>query len=135
MSSRASLETKRAALAQLVEHLIRNEGVTGSSPVSGTTSSFLMIHSLALIASGPPVSRLKTASERRDRRLLLHCDKMSVHGLSSVESAACSDIALGKAALAGNDGSLPEILERYISLRIAIWVAKSKVKTGYVRNS
>ena len=27
-----------AALAQLVEHLIRNEGVTGSSPVSGTTS-------------------------------------------------------------------------------------------------
>jgi hypothetical protein len=25
-----------AALAQLVEHLIRNEGVTGSSPVSGT---------------------------------------------------------------------------------------------------
>ena len=30
---------KRAALAQLVEHLIRNEGVTGSSPVSGTTPS------------------------------------------------------------------------------------------------
>jgi hypothetical protein len=27
-----------AALAQLVEHLIRNEGVTGSSPVSGTIS-------------------------------------------------------------------------------------------------
>ena len=26
-----------AALAQLVEHLIRNEGVTGSSPVSGTS--------------------------------------------------------------------------------------------------
>ena len=30
---------KRAALAQLVEHLIRNEGVTGSSPVSGTIHS------------------------------------------------------------------------------------------------
>ena len=27
-----------AALAQLVEHIIRNDGVTGSSPVSGTTS-------------------------------------------------------------------------------------------------
>ena len=26
-----------AALAQLVEHIIRNDGVTGSSPVSGTT--------------------------------------------------------------------------------------------------
>ena len=30
---------RRAALAQLVEHRIRNAGVTGSSPVSGTTSS------------------------------------------------------------------------------------------------
>ena len=28
--------TARAALAQLVEHRIRNAGVTGSSPVSGT---------------------------------------------------------------------------------------------------
>ena len=27
---------ERAALAQLVEHIIRNDGVTGSSPVSGT---------------------------------------------------------------------------------------------------
>ena len=26
-----------AGIAQLVEHLIRNEGVAGSSPVSGTT--------------------------------------------------------------------------------------------------
>jgi hypothetical protein len=26
-----------AALAQLVEHIIRNDGVTGSSPVSGTS--------------------------------------------------------------------------------------------------
>jgi hypothetical protein len=26
-----------AALAQLVEHIIRNDGVTGSNPVSGTT--------------------------------------------------------------------------------------------------
>ena len=30
---------RNAALAQLVEHLIRNEGVTGSSPVSGTIPS------------------------------------------------------------------------------------------------
>ena len=29
--------THRAALAQLVEHRIRNAGVTGSSPVSGTS--------------------------------------------------------------------------------------------------
>ncbi len=27
---------RRAALAQLVEHIIRNDGVTGSNPVSGT---------------------------------------------------------------------------------------------------
>src|SRR6202046_3815351 len=27
-----------AAIAQLVEHVIRNDGVTGSSPVCGTTS-------------------------------------------------------------------------------------------------
>ena len=31
-----------AALAQLVEHRIRNAGVTGSSPVSGTT--YFMAH-------------------------------------------------------------------------------------------
>ena len=29
-----------AALAQLVEHIIRNDGVTGSSPVSGTIFLF-----------------------------------------------------------------------------------------------
>ena len=28
---------KRAAVAQLVEHVIRNDGVGGSSPFSGTT--------------------------------------------------------------------------------------------------
>ena len=32
-----------AALAQLVEHIIRNDGVTGSSPVSGTTSFSLVL--------------------------------------------------------------------------------------------
>ena len=31
-----------AALAQLVEHIIRNDGVTGSNPVSGTTSFSLV---------------------------------------------------------------------------------------------
>ena len=31
-------ESILAALAQLVEHIIRNDGVTGSSPVSGTTA-------------------------------------------------------------------------------------------------
>jgi hypothetical protein len=29
---------RQAALAQLVEHRIRNAGVTGSSPVGGTTA-------------------------------------------------------------------------------------------------
>lgn len=28
-----------AAVAQMVEHVIRNDGVVGSSPISGTTSS------------------------------------------------------------------------------------------------
>jgi hypothetical protein len=31
--------TRSAALAQLVEHRIRNAGVTGSNPVGGTTHS------------------------------------------------------------------------------------------------
>ncbi len=29
--------TPKAAVAQLVEHVIRNDGVGGSSPLSGTT--------------------------------------------------------------------------------------------------
>ncbi len=33
--SRSPLE-KKAAVAQLVEHVIRNDGVGGSSPLSGT---------------------------------------------------------------------------------------------------
>ena len=37
----APLPGSRAALAQSVEHIIRNDGVTGSNPVSGTTASSL----------------------------------------------------------------------------------------------
>jgi hypothetical protein len=33
-----------AGLAQLVEHLICNQGVTGSSPVAGTRPKFFSIH-------------------------------------------------------------------------------------------
>jgi hypothetical protein len=33
----------RAALAQLVEHIIRNDGVVGSNPISGT--SYLLTQS------------------------------------------------------------------------------------------
>ena|GEM_PF-6828472 len=40
-----------AALAQLVEHIIRNDGVTGSSPVSGTRA-FSQIVPKPLIFSG-----------------------------------------------------------------------------------
>jgi hypothetical protein len=32
-----SAKRRSAAIAQLVEHVIRNDGVTGSSPVCGTT--------------------------------------------------------------------------------------------------
>jgi hypothetical protein len=32
-----------AAIAQLVEHVIRNDGVTGSNPVCGTTQSIDLI--------------------------------------------------------------------------------------------
>ena len=32
-----------AAIAQLVEHVIRNDGVTGSSPVCGTTKALKML--------------------------------------------------------------------------------------------
>ena len=31
-----------AGLAQLVEHLIRNEGVVGSSPITGTIDFYIM---------------------------------------------------------------------------------------------
>ena len=33
--------SRNAGVAQLVEHLIRNEGVVGSSPITGTTKSCL----------------------------------------------------------------------------------------------
>ena len=36
----AKRHRRSAALAQLVEHIIRNDGVTCSSHVSGTTSTF-----------------------------------------------------------------------------------------------
>jgi hypothetical protein len=42
-----------AAIAQLVEHVIRNDGVTGSNPVCGT------ILSEAALRSPPPASGLK----------------------------------------------------------------------------
>ena len=29
-----------AAVAQMVEHVIRNDGVVGSSPISGTTNTY-----------------------------------------------------------------------------------------------
>ena len=38
--AKAKLALANAALAQLVEHIIRNDGVTCSSHVSGTTQSY-----------------------------------------------------------------------------------------------
>ena len=40
---------RSAALAQLVEHIIRNDGATGSSPVSGTTYFSLLYQYLMRI--------------------------------------------------------------------------------------
>ena len=40
--AKAKLVLANAALAQLVEHIIRNDGVTCSSHVSGTTYYFLL---------------------------------------------------------------------------------------------
>ena len=40
-----------SAIAQLVEHVIRNDGVTGSSPVCGTTSH-LVLRLSAILALG-----------------------------------------------------------------------------------
>ena len=37
-AGRTPLQQQDAAVAQLVEHVIRNDGVGGSSPFSGTTS-------------------------------------------------------------------------------------------------
>ena len=51
----------QAALAQLVEHRIRNAGVTGSSPVSGTRTpkksrnfNYLELTPKSSLPSGPP---------------------------------------------------------------------------------
>ena len=52
--------TDLAAIAQLVEHLIRNEGVGGSSPSCGTTPApsdcFLNRRSEVRVLPGPPVN-------------------------------------------------------------------------------
>ena len=38
-----AMETHEAAIAQLVEHLIRNEGVGGSNPSCGTIPPFASV--------------------------------------------------------------------------------------------
>jgi hypothetical protein len=43
MSMRTALAQAKAALAQLVEHRIRNAGVVGSNPIGGTIYSALCI--------------------------------------------------------------------------------------------
>ena len=52
-----------AGLAQLVEHLIRNEGVVGSSPITGTTD-FHRSKALALRSLGE-VARAENRVSRR----------------------------------------------------------------------
>ncbi len=37
-----------AALAQLVEHIIRNDGVVGSNPIGGTTKPFSVTKGICL---------------------------------------------------------------------------------------
>lgn len=41
--------TWNAAVAQLVEHVIRNDGVVGSSPISGTSKFDLIISHIKLV--------------------------------------------------------------------------------------
>src|SRR5207244_10965085 len=53
-----------AAIAQLVEHVIRNDGVTGSSPVCGTSQ----INHLASFARYPKRPRVGTVSANALRR-------------------------------------------------------------------
>lgn len=42
-ASQPGIRLKRAAVAQMVEHVIRNDGAGGSSPLSGTTFPFSKI--------------------------------------------------------------------------------------------
>ena len=59
MDTRATRES--AALAQLVEHIIRNDGVTGSSPVSGT------IHGRGRKAPSPLQLHRRMNEKKRER--------------------------------------------------------------------
>ncbi len=43
-----------AALAQLVEHIIRNDGVVGSNPIGGTTKPFSLDHEWNVVC---PITR------------------------------------------------------------------------------
>ena len=56
-----SQQCESAALAQLVEHIIRNDGVTGSSPVSGT------IHGRGRKAPSPLQLHRRMNEKKRER--------------------------------------------------------------------
>gem|GEM_PF-4153065 len=53
-----------AALAQLVEHIIRNDGATGSSPVSGTTPPKIAILTNAMGRGGQSIGQALAISAR-----------------------------------------------------------------------
>ena len=57
--------SRHAGVAQLVEHLIRNEGVVGSSPITGTTNFRYRAHSARL-------RKLSEVAAQRKRRRMSH---------------------------------------------------------------
>ena len=65
------LSSIKAALAQLVEHRIRNAGVVGSNPIGGTTtfsSKFERFLAKVRKTKGPPTYYFVRDSEPTDRR-------------------------------------------------------------------
>jgi hypothetical protein len=77
-ASREEKALRFAGLAQLVEHLICNQGVTGSNPVAGTSNAALCRHNLprldCLCSPCGPVNRREP-----DRGPLLEASSSSIH--------------------------------------------------------
>ena len=61
------IRTAAAAIAQLVEHVIRNDGVTGSSPVCGTISCQL-VDLVERQSPSPGCSAVPAASSKKRNR-------------------------------------------------------------------
>ena len=75
----------RAGLAQLVEHLICNQGVVGSSPSAGTSSKFSPLRTI-FYSSRSSIDEPVSYREQRELRLIHHREllldvvKVRAHG-------------------------------------------------------